>query len=280
MGRKTEAETLSRQVLTTRMTRLGAQHPSTAAAADNLALVLLEQGKLPAAQHVLEETWPSRLAWLERQAGSSTTGGRGRFEVDARAEFSLLAVFQPTSPALRTVGFRHTLIVKDAPRDSANSQATSSTSSIVADIGRSLGDAVLIEFVSFDRFVFDGPDGRWQPAEPRYGAYTLRSNGAIAWFDLGDANAIDALLEKYRRVQTATDARAEWRAAATELDARVFRPIRVASKDAKTFRIAPVSALRGLPFAALLDEQGLPILQTYTIQMVASGRDLLRTRSQ
>lgn len=117
--------------------------------------------------------------------------------------------------------------------------------------------------------------------KPRYAVYALRSSGSPQWQDLGDAAEIDALIQATRR--QLADPRlpaVQVKPAAQALEARIMAPVRQLIGNATHLLIAPDAQLNVIPFQALVDPQGRYLLESYTITILTSGRDLLRLQLQ
>jgi hypothetical protein len=84
-------------------------------------------------------------------------------------------------------------------------------------------NAVLVEIAAYKPF-----DPKAGP--PRYAAYALRVDGAIAYADLGDAASIDALVARLRA--KLADQASDPEPLARALDERVGRPMRAIAGDA------------------------------------------------
>jgi CHAT domain-containing protein len=115
--------------------------------------------------------------------------------------------------------------------------------------------------------------------EPRYAAYVLRRTGEPAFADLGEAAVINRAVAKLREA-LGNRRSANSRQAARALDEMVMRPVRRLIGDERMLLLSPDGALNLVPFNALLDEHGDYLIENYTIVYLASGRDLLRPRSQ
>src|SRR6185437_10563762 len=61
-----------------------------------------------------------------------------------------------------------------------------------------------------------------------------------------------------------------------QVDERVMRPIRKLLGDTRHLFLSPDGALNLAPFAAMVDENGKYLLESYTLDYLTSGRDLLR----
>ncbi len=109
----------------------------------------------------------------------------------------------------------------------------------------------------------------------RYAAYVLLPSGAPQAVDLGPAAALDSAVLRLRQA-LADPRRADARARARELDARLMAPLRPLLAGASTLLVAPDGALNLVPFGALVDERGHYLLQDVVVAYLTSGRDLLR----
>ncbi|HYD56612.1 MAG TPA: CHAT domain-containing protein [Burkholderiales bacterium] len=111
---------------------------------------------------------------------------------------------------------------------------------------------------------------RFGPA--RYGAYLLSPDGAPQYVDLGEAEPLEQLVADFRRALA--DPARPARELARQLDERLMRPVRARIGDTNVY-VAPEGALNLVPLAALVDEAGRYLLERYTFNYLASGRDLL-----
>lgn len=137
-------------------------------------------------------------------------------------------------------------------------------------------DAVLLEMVKYRSFdPRRAGDARW--GSERYGTYVLSRDAEPVYVDLGEAPAIERLVRDFRRAlgQDQQDQRTV-RDLARRLDEAVMRPVRAVARSARTLYVAPEGALNLVPLAALVDEQGSFLLERYTINYLASGRDLVQ----
>ena len=110
----------------------------------------------------------------------------------------------------------------------------------------------------------------------RYVAYVLKPTDDTPQFvDLGEVEQVDADLKLWRKALLDPE-RADVRQLGRQADERVMRPIRKLLGDTKRLFISPDGALNLIPFAALVDENNKYLLETYSIDYLTSGRDLLR----
>ena len=136
-------------------------------------------------------------------------------------------------------------------------------------------DAVLVEMVRYRPLDPSPglPDGE-RSAPARYGAYVIHPEGEAQYVDLGDAGPLEKLIAEFR-ASLADPVRATARDLGRRLDEALMRPVRTRLGNELTLYIAPEGALNLIPLGALVDEKGSYLLERYTINYLASGRDLL-----
>jgi CHAT domain-containing protein len=130
--------------------------------------------------------------------------------------------------------------------------------------------AVLLEMVKYRP---TDPRNPKQGAE-RYGTYVIRPSGEPDYVDLGEAGQIDKLVGEFRAALS-TPERLAFRDLGRRLDEVIMRPVRGKLGNATTLYVAPEGSLNLVPLGALVDEKGAFLLERYTINYLASGRDLL-----
>ncbi|MBI4752604.1 MAG: tetratricopeptide repeat protein, partial [Acidobacteria bacterium] len=135
-------------------------------------------------------------------------------------------------------------------------------------------DGVLVEFVSYQPYEpkID------QFGTPRLAVYTLNQSGEIKWADLGEAGPIEQAVAVFRQVvgKPKADLAKDITPAAQVLYKLVMKPVRALAGKNRHLLISPDGVLNLFPFAALMDEQGNFLVETYTLTYLTSGRDLLR----
>jgi tetratricopeptide (TPR) repeat protein len=135
-----------------------------------------------------------------------------------------------------------------------------------------LGQArrALIEYLRYWHYLMKG---KW---EPRYGAIVLFSKGAPHWIPLGKANEIENAVRQYGTLVRSSVQDDELSANLRALFETLWAPIGQAlPSQIKRIIISPDGQLNFISFATLLDNEKLFLAQTFTIQYVTSGRDLL-----
>ena len=132
-------------------------------------------------------------------------------------------------------------------------------------------DGVLIEYLRYLDYL--GQE-KW---EPRYGAMVLLAKGAPLWIPLGNANEIEHLVQKYGTLVRGSPEVDELSANLRALEELLWAPIGQALPiRTKRIIISPDGELNFISFATLLSKDQQFLAQTYNVQYVASGRDLLR----
>jgi tetratricopeptide (TPR) repeat protein len=141
-------------------------------------------------------------------------------------------------------------------------------------------DAALVEIFAYKPFNAKAKSIYEYYGKARYVAYVLKpKDDAPQFVDLGETALIDADLKLWRAALLDPD-RADVRALGRRVDERVMRPIRKLLGATKRLFISPDGALNLIPFAALVDENNKYLLETYSLDYLTSGRDLLRLQVQ
>jgi tetratricopeptide (TPR) repeat protein len=132
-------------------------------------------------------------------------------------------------------------------------------------------DGALIEYLRYPHYL---GKGKW---EERYGAIVLFSKGAPLWIPLGKANEIEHLVRRYGTLVRGSPQEEELSANLQALYEALWGPIGQAlPSQTKRIIISPDGQLNFISFATLLTKDKQFLVQTYDVQYVASGRDLLR----
>src|SRR5580704_13996844 len=132
-------------------------------------------------------------------------------------------------------------------------------------------DAALIEYLRYGHYL--GKE-KW---EQRYGAILLLSKGAPLWIPLGKASEIEHLVRRYGSLVRGSPQEDELSANLQALYEALWAPVDQAlPSQTKRIIISPDGELNFISFATLLTKDTQFLTQTYDVQYVASGRDLLR----
>jgi MYXO-CTERM domain-containing protein len=136
-------------------------------------------------------------------------------------------------------------------------------------------DSALVEWTVYKPFDPRAHSSQETWAAPRYAACVLSKRGDSACVDLGDATAIEADIQALR-VALRRPANKDVGALARSLEARVMAPVRALVGDVRRLFLSPDGALNLVPFAALIGDDGRPLVERYAFTYLTSGRDLLR----
>ncbi|BAU08383.1 tetratricopeptide repeat protein [Fischerella sp. NIES-3754] len=163
-------------------------------------------------------------------------------------------------------------------------------------------NSILVEFVRFDVYDFHAVPARketqWHPA--RYLAFILPAQqpDAVQMIDLGEAEAIDELIQEFRlQASDSTKKTLAWGKAASipklqikqynpavaiHLSQVLFGTIREVVSKSKHLILAPDGNLNLLPFQILpIDDTGTHLfMDEYIISYLGVGRDILRSQVQ
>ena len=132
-------------------------------------------------------------------------------------------------------------------------------------------DGALIEYLRYSHYL---GKGKW---EPRYGAIVLFSKGAPLWISLSKATEIEHLVRRYGALVRGSPQEEELSANLQALYEALWAPIDQAlPSQTKRIIISPDGQLNFISFATLLNKDNQFLAQRYSVQYVASGRDMLR----
>ncbi|PYS80890.1 MAG: kinesin [Acidobacteria bacterium] len=140
-------------------------------------------------------------------------------------------------------------------------------------------DAALVEMIAYQPYVKNGRNDDDTFAPERYAAYVLRRDGSLSWADLGESAPVNKQI-KLLREALRDPQRGDVKQLARALDERVMRPLRRLLGETRKVLLSPDGELNVVPFAALVDESGKYLVETYTITYLTSGRDLLRLQQR
>lgn len=137
-------------------------------------------------------------------------------------------------------------------------------------------DAALVEILTYQPFNAKAKSIEERFGKARYVVYVIKPQwDAPQFVDLGEAAQIDADLKLWRAALLDPD-RTDVRRLGRKVDERVMRPVRKLLGDTKRIFISPDGAFNLIPFAALVDENDMYLIETYALDYLTSGRDLLR----
>jgi tetratricopeptide (TPR) repeat protein len=131
-------------------------------------------------------------------------------------------------------------------------------------------DGALIEYLRYWHYLMKAK------LEPRYGAIVLFSKGAPLWIPLGKASEIEQSVQQYETLVRSSAQDDELSANLRALFETLWAPIGQAlPSQIKRVIISPDGQLNFISFATLLNKEKQFLAQTYIVQYVTSGRDLL-----
>ncbi|NQU15796.1 MAG: CHAT domain-containing protein [Desulfobacteraceae bacterium] len=135
-------------------------------------------------------------------------------------------------------------------------------------------NSVLIEFARVKMFDFKRRKGKvWKPAH--YLAFVLHAGngGNVGMIDLGDAKEIDQAVSELRKGISSMQEKVE--VSSTKVYNLVFEPLKKEIGDKKEIFISPDGNLNLIPFEVLQGPDGRYLIEDYTFNYLAAGRDLL-----
>jgi CHAT domain-containing protein/tetratricopeptide (TPR) repeat protein len=133
-------------------------------------------------------------------------------------------------------------------------------------------DAALVELVSYR--ALDSTYKKEDEVGTRYMAFVLRSQGEPVAVDLGPSAAIDADIAVFRK--SAANPRLDPAGVSRSLHRRVMGPLLPYLVGVRTLYVSPDGLLNNVPFAALVDDAGKGMIDSFAVSYVTSGRDLMR----
>jgi len=138
-------------------------------------------------------------------------------------------------------------------------------------------ESVLIDFaLVHPTLQHDQSDNQIQPHYISFVFHTGK-NKNISLIDLGEADRIDDLISTYKKEITLLNKQDTSKADATsnKLYNCLFRPLLGLIGKTKTVYISPDGVLNLIPFEVLKDSEGKYLIERFTFNYLATGRDLL-----
>lgn len=176
-----------------------------------------------------------------------------------------------TRAASRLAAIEQARILEHSPREEARSGP--------AEIPE---NAALIEMLLYQPLASTPPTkaGENGLLPPHYAAYIFRKAAHPVFVDLGPAEPMDRLVVALRRELALPRSFTRAREIGRQLHEQLMQPLRPALGTATELLIAPEGLLSLVPFAATVDENGRFLLESYVINYLSSGRDLLRMHTR
>ena len=135
-------------------------------------------------------------------------------------------------------------------------------------------DTAYVDFIVFQPIEFGNPRARC--AALNYGVYVKRKGLPVRGVMLQPAQLIDHDVRTLRAMLS--NPTSEPKRAAQRLYRALIAPIEPLIGDAKRIYLSPDGSLNLLPFGALVDDAGDPLLKRWSFNYLSSGRQLLRQR--
>jgi CHAT domain-containing protein len=253
--------------------------PSDKTVQDLAATTLLQRKGLA------QETFANTLANLRRRIDPGAQRTLDQWQT-VSAQLARLVLDGP-APRMSAAEYQQQIDALTQQRDQLESELSRRSAGsfqparavTLAEIQKAIPpNAALLEFAVYRPFDPKAPTYGEQYGAPRYVAYVIRAQGAVAWRELGDAaslettiNAWRAALRDRKRAGTARLARA--------VSAQLWQPLQPLLNGVEHLLIAPDGLLNLIPFAALPDAAGRYLIERYAISYLSSGRDLLRLQT-
>lgn len=144
-------------------------------------------------------------------------------------------------------------------------------------------DSALIEFVRLKDW--NGEKNAWLCTE-RYLAFVLTPDNRVTLADLGEATQIESMITTTLAHINASTRSSDVQASTHQVDIalanlykQLLQPLEAALSGVVRLIVSPDSELNKVPFAALRVPDGHYLIETRRLSYVASGRDLLRSKT-
>jgi CHAT domain-containing protein len=139
--------------------------------------------------------------------------------------------------------------------------------------------SALLEFARIDMFNFKakGKEKKWQPAH--YLAFVLHAGKGdqVGMIDLGDAQTIDKAVARFKK--EIADIRDLEVKKASKISKKLYRlafaPLKKELRNVKQIFISPDGNLNLIPFEVLQRPDGKYLIEDYSFNYLAAGRDIL-----
>ncbi|MGV7222670.1 MAG: CHAT domain-containing tetratricopeptide repeat protein, partial [Nitrospinales bacterium] len=132
--------------------------------------------------------------------------------------------------------------------------------------------SALVEFVKIPDYDFG--KNKWK--DWRYLAFILRPDGTVTLKDLGDAEELEKHASNVlKSIQASEASQKQTALALNELFKTVWLPLENHIQGIDNVWISPDGILNLIPFAALMNDAGGHLLESYELAYVTSGRELI-----
>ncbi len=209
-----------------------------------------------------------RIQVLQQRMQMREAQGRSENQPMTQAEIRDLMRKSGNNPQAITEAFEARSRQQQEAREQGAKDARATLASRVQE--RVPPGAVLLEMVKYRPIDPKSPDAK---RPERYGTYVIKAGSEPDYVDLGEAAPLEKLIAQYRTALATPDRPS--RDIARQLDQILMRPVRAKLGGATTLYVAPEGSINLAPLSALVDEEGRYLIERYTINYLASGRDLL-----
>lgn len=143
--------------------------------------------------------------------------------------------------------------------------------------------SILLEYLKYDYFPLDA-----DTVIPRYLVTVIDADGSVILLDLGDASAIDPVIDEYRRHMLEASAKRHlplerdklnYATIVGRLYDMVLCPIQDYLRHKDLVLLAPDGGLNLLSFSGLIDGDGSYLVELYPLHYLSSGRELAKLES-
>ena len=145
------------------------------------------------------------------------------------------------------------------------------------ELGRTLpANSALIEFAKIEMFDFKARERKNFLKPAHYLAFVLHAGDGkdVGMIDLGNAGEIDKAVVELRKDISSMQEKAD--DSSRKVYDLVFKPLRKGIGDVREIFISPDGQLNLIPFEVLQGPDGRYLIEDYTFNYLAAGRDLLR----
>lgn len=255
---------------------------------EGLELVLRRKGIVLDAQSRAREALQGRLSEAARTEWDRLSEFRGELSqvLLNKPKTMTPAEYQETVASLRQqIEQSEQWLAKESALVAKELQQRTTT---VAAISKRLPkNSLLVEFVNVEDFDFSKDKSA---GSSRYLAFILSASGDVSLIDLGDAIVLESQVRRALqdikvsmesrnlKVLKKTDRASSTQRGVSSLNdlyRRLWAPLRKALGRADQVVVSPDGLLNLVPFAALIDDQGRALVESYRLVYVSSGRELV-----
>ena len=255
---------------------LGADRLAVRAA---LGVLLRRKGVVFEAQSRLQETRQGQLSGDARQDWERLSALRG--------EYARLTLHKPEN--MTSEQYRETLASLQRDMEAVEQRLARESGLVAQELAQRKvtveqvaeqlpTDAALVEFVKIRDIDFMKSQRK---SSSRYLAFVLTAAGNVTLVDLGEADAVDRQANRtLENIKVALMTRRKdhlltSHESLAQLSALVWKPLASVIGNVNQLIVSPDGQLNLVPFAALVEGTGQPLLERFHVAYVSSGRELI-----